>query len=101
MADRRGGGVDARRHRGAPLTRLPHPQGWALRLEPTYRVRIRLQGREPVTRAFHSSAEAVSWRKDAQIALRRGRDVDQGGRKMLRGQHVSEGCTGRPPRALI
>jgi integrase len=52
--------------------------------EPTYRVRIRLQGCEPVTRAFHSSAEATSWRKDALIALRRGRDVDQGGRKTLR-----------------
>jgi integrase len=84
MADRRGGGVDARRHRGTPLTRLPHRKGGRCDCDPTYRVRIRLQGREPVTRAFHSSAEAVSWRKDALIAVRRGRDVDQGGRTTLR-----------------
>jgi integrase len=52
--------------------------------EPTYRVRIRLQGRDPITRAFTSPAEAKGWRKDAMLALRRGRDVDQGGRKTLR-----------------
>jgi integrase len=52
--------------------------------EPTYRVRIRLQGREPITRAFASAAEAKGWRKDALIAVRRGRDIDLGGRKTLR-----------------
>ena len=52
--------------------------------DPTYRVRIRPTGRDPIKRTFDSQAEAVSWRKDALIALRRGRDVDQGGRKRLR-----------------
>jgi hypothetical protein len=49
------------------------------RCEPTYRVRIRPTGRDSITRTFDSQAEAVSWRKDALIAVRRGRDVDQGG----------------------
>jgi hypothetical protein len=52
--------------------------------EPTYRVRIRPTDRDAITRTFNSLAEAVSWRKDALIALRRGRDIDQGGRKTLR-----------------
>jgi integrase len=51
--------------------------------DPTYRVRIRPNGREPIVRNFTSAAEAVSWRKDALLALRRGRDIDQGGRKTL------------------
>ena len=52
--------------------------------DPTLPARVRLKGRSPVVRHFASYAEAVSWRKDAVIALRRGRDVDQGGRKTLR-----------------
>jgi integrase len=52
--------------------------------EPSYRVRIRPTGRDPIARTFDSSAEATSWRKDALLALRRGRDVDLGGRKTLR-----------------
>jgi integrase len=52
--------------------------------EPTYRVRIRLTGWDPIKRTFASQAEAASWRRDALIAVRRGRDVDQGGRKTLR-----------------
>ena len=44
--------------------------------EPTYRASV-WHGRERkrVRRAFDSHAEAVGWRKDAQIALRRGRAV--------------------------
>lgn len=45
--------------------------------DPTYRVRIRPTGLDPVRRTFDSQAEAVSWRKDALIALRRGRAVMQ------------------------
>ena len=52
--------------------------------EPSYRVRIRPTGREAVERTFQSQAEAVSWRKDAKLALRRGRTIDLGGRKTLR-----------------
>jgi integrase len=46
--------------------------------EPTYRVRIRQTGRDPIAETFTSIAEAVSWRKDALIRLRRGRPVIQG-----------------------
>jgi integrase len=49
----------------------------------TYRVRIRLTGRDPIVRKFDSQAEAVSWRKDALLAVRRGREIDLGGRKTL------------------
>jgi integrase len=65
------------RHSRACRTR----KGGRCDCEPTYRVRIRLQGRDPITRAF---TQATSWRKDARVALRRGRDIDQGGRKTLR-----------------
>jgi integrase len=51
--------------------------------EPSYRVRIRLTDRPAVVRTFESQAEAASWRKDAQLNLRRGRTVDLGGRKTL------------------
>jgi integrase len=43
--------------------------------EPTYRVRLRLKDREPIRRTFKSLSEAKSWRKDALIAVRRGRSV--------------------------
>jgi integrase len=46
-------------------------------------VRIRLRGREPIARTFPTVAEAVSWRKDALLNVRRGRDIDLGGRKTL------------------
>jgi hypothetical protein len=49
--------------------------------EPTYKVRIR-EGGENWTRTFTSLAEAKGWRKDARIALRRGRTIDQGGRTL-------------------
>ena len=52
--------------------------------DPTYRVRIRPTGRDAINRTFDSLAEAKGWRRDALIAVRRGRDVDQGGRRTLR-----------------
>jgi integrase len=49
--------------------------------EPSYKVRIR-EGGENMTRTFTSLVEAKGWRKDARIALRRGRAIDQGGRTL-------------------
>ena len=65
--------------------------------DPAYRARVRLKDRPPVVRHFASYAEAVSWRKDAVIALRRGRDIDQGGRKTLRrrSRRLAQGRRGR------
>jgi hypothetical protein len=72
-------GIEERHTRSCRATK-----GGRCDCEPTYRVRIRLQGREPVRRTFQSQAEAKSWRRDALIAARRGRDVELGGRQTLR-----------------
>jgi integrase len=73
-------GIEGRHSRGCRTHR-----GGRCNCEPTYRVRIRLQGRDVVPpRNFASLAEAQSWRKDALLNLRRGRDVALGGCKSLR-----------------
>ena len=55
------------------------PKGGRCNCEPTYRVRL-WDGRlgERIVKPFRSYAEAQRWRKDALIALRRGRSVNAG-----------------------
>jgi len=54
-------------------------QGGRCSCEPTYRVRLwDRQRQERIVKPFQSYAEAQSWRKDALIALRRGRTVATG-----------------------
>ena len=64
---------------------MPHTQGGRCDCEPSYRADVWDGGKQQhIRRTFSDRAEAASWRRDAAIALRRGRKVNAGQTDSLR-----------------